>query len=144
MTDFLKWLLTGILPPRDIHNEEIMYRWHTAVASAIVLWSLLLVLVTAFAFGFVPGFQGFAMASDLNNQVILFANISENQKKTAIRDLDSYLTATRERQCLADKADNGVAVHFATERIRYLSDQYYTLTSGRQWISPTCRELGID
>ncbi len=144
MIDFIKWVVSGIIPPQDVHNDALMYRWYTAVSASIFAWSGALVVVTLLAFGLTPFYKGFALATDIDKQSNMFVKLIADQQDTRVRNLNIDLMLTAERQCRANATNNLDAIRFATENIRDLMDQYYLINKGRQWVSPTCRELGIN
>jgi len=157
MLELAKWILLGIIPPRDIEDKDAMWKWMKAMAAAVGVWSLVVAVVTVLSFGFAaPYFSGFALASELaayaktaDVQVISAAvktqkdsldTIIVNQKRSRIRDLDAQILNVRTRQCQEDTG-NKRANAYAWDKIRELESEYEDLNGGKEYLLPSCDQL---
>lgn len=136
MLDLIKWLITGVWPPRDSSDPAALYKWQQAVAVSEIFWAGVLVGVILLSFGLTPFYRGFASAAEV-------ASIQSQQSDSYVRQLDSDILDAIERRCKVE-ADNPQATGLVTRRIRFLADEYFKATGGRKYESPSCRDLGLN
>lgn len=147
MIDFLKWALTGVWPPKDSSDPMVMYGWQRAVAAAIIVWSVAVVSISAYALGVTPLSKGFALAETMEAQTAKqeqqFEIIRKAQSQFKIAQIDTQIVSAQTLECRAENDKNNEAIGFANEKIRDLINQYYAATGGRQYVLPTCHQLGL-
>ena len=83
--DFLKDVATALKPPAE-GGPTPEYRWRATVAFSIIVGYGIAILIHAAIWGFIPGFSGFAFASDVNNrfQVAMSATADTRNQITAM------------------------------------------------------------
>ena len=109
-------------------------------------------MVTAIGFSVTPPWITSAQAAEMTRVAVndlrakydaVLERLQADQLQIKMRDLDTSLIDTKERQCKAVKAHNEEAVRFATDRINFLKDQYFA-TAARAYDLPDCHSLGLD
>lgn len=120
------------------------------------LWSFV-VLHIMWACGFLPGLQGFALAEDVDVKISAAIDPIKSELRSVDRKVDRVETellkakivtieealySTRKAQCEAIKAENAAAMDFAARKIAELRAAFYGAT-GREYVMPTCAEVGV-
>jgi hypothetical protein len=143
MVEFLKWLVTGVIPPRE-SDEDALYKWQVAVATAIIVWSLFIIGTTAMAFGFAkPIFPGFALSTSVDSTNKVLAQVLDGQRKDQLRTIDSQIFQLLERKCKneGETPVNAEAMRLIREKINDLMNDYEELSGGTSYRLLTCSQL---
>lgn len=120
--DVLKVIGRGIIPPADA-NPLAIYWYRIRVASVACMAFCGLIASDAGAWGFVPGFDGFARASEL--------------KFVRIHILDDQLLSLQIHHCNAQSSEARIEYQ---RRIGILGEEYFALV-GRKYDVPPCSDL---
>lgn len=153
MLDFVRWVVSGILPPKG-GDADAQYRWQVAVASSILVWAGGVVVVTALAFGLVtPVFPGFARATDiasvqstvqskLDKHSKELDQIIQAQQRAQITALETEIETWQDRKCKEKKQPvvNEEAIDLMQSKVSDLLNQYWELTNGQQYHLLSCEQ----
>ena len=115
-------------PPEDDHHATFWWKWRIAIMSASAFFGL--IGVTVAAFGLVPGFDGFARASDVTV-------MRGEQRQHWVYQLDQQILDFRIKQC---KAASSEAKELYAAKISQLELEYQNLTQ-RTYLLPACADL---
>lgn len=126
-------LAVAMLPPDHDAPEEAVRRWRFMVWLWLSAMSLAMSLHIAWACSLLPGLKGFAMAADMQDQVLATQEIRAELLEARIFD-------TRLRHCGALKEGNRDASRFYLEKLQGLVREYRKVT-GRDYPLPDCSEV---
>lgn len=144
-TRILDWLWQD-MKPEERRNMARFFLW------------LIVTLHIAWACGWIPGMQGFAFASDVDDKISeaiapIKDEVREIDRKLTrvereviaarIATLEKSLFDLRKAQCTAISRENPEAVEFYGRQMQEVRSQYYSATS-REYQAPTCAEVGTE
>jgi hypothetical protein len=125
-------------------------------AARVVLWAIVVSHI-AWACGWIPGLQGFAFASEVDDKIAEVvrplerqlrglerdvADVRKEQRAARVTALEGLLFETRRAQCSAIRDENREAMRFYAQRMDQLRAEYHG-TTGREYAPASCSELGI-
>lgn len=130
--------IKAIIPPHDADGNAV-YRYRVAVSVALVGLILGFSIHVALACGYLAttfiAFPGFARADTVQN-------ISAQIMDVKASELDSDIRTDINAQCAAERAQNGVALQFISQRLEHEYVEWAKLKRGSYYV-PSCKELGF-
>jgi len=128
---FFEWA-AFILPPLE---NTPLGKWRMAVAGAVCAFSF----HVAWACGWVPGLQGFALADDARVQVQTVQQLQQGQNTILVRLIAGDIEAARQQQCRAIQTNNRAAADGWAVSLNSSLREYLTL-AGREYVLRSCEE----